>query len=129
VPTSEAVSRGIRIRVESAYVSERSDPLSGEWFFSYRIRIANESDEAVQLLQRHWVITDAHGHIEEVRGPGVVGKQPVLAPGAVFEYTSFCPLRTSFGTMHGSYIMASENGDSFDAEIAPFSLAEPYGIN
>lgn len=129
MPSSEAITRGVRIRVESAFVSERSDPLSGEWFFSYRIQIINDGTETVQLMNRHWVITDAHGHVEEIRGPGVVGKQPILESGVAFEYTSFCPIRTSFGTMHGSYTMKLASGESFLAEIAPFSLAEPFGIN
>ena len=129
MPTSEAVTRGVRIHVESRYHEERSNPAADEWFFSYTIRIANEGDRTVQLLTRHWVITDSTGQVQEVRGPGVVGKQPRLAPGASFEYTSFCPLKTSFGTMQGSYQMVTDNGEPFDAEIAPFALGRPYSIN
>ena len=129
MPTSEAITRGIRVQVESRYVPERSDPAEQRWFFAYTIRISNEGSETVQLLNRHWTITDHNGDVEEVRGPGVVGKQPVLQPGQSFEYTSFCPLGTSFGTMHGSYEMATAEGERFDVEIAPFALSEPYAIN
>jgi ApaG protein len=126
---SKNVTRGIRVEVESRFVPERSDPGAKRWFFVYTIRITNEGDETAQLLSRHWIITDGDGSVEEVRGPGVVGEQPVLAPGHSFEYTSACPLGTNFGTMHGTYQMVTEGGDGFDVEIAPFSLAEPYAIN
>jgi ApaG protein len=127
--SSEATTRGIVVEVESSYVADRSDPLRNRWFFAYRIRISNHGDEIVQLISRHWIITDAHGRVEEVKGPGVVGQQPVLEPGEAFEYTSFCPLATPFGTMHGSYLMTTEDGDSFDAEIAQFTLSEPLTVN
>lgn len=104
-------------------------PEDDAWFFAYTVRITNDGDETVQLLSRHWIITDANGETQEVRGPGVVGAQPVLEPGATFEYTSACPLGTSFGTMHGSYQMVTEDGDRFDAEIAAFSLSLPYAVN
>lgn len=126
---SDAVTRGVRVRVESRYVPEQSSPDLGAWFFAYTVNIINESDETVQLLSRHWIITDAHGETEEVRGPGVVGAQPVLKPGESFQYTSACPLRTSFGTMHGSYHMVNEDGEGFDAEVAAFRLATPYALN
>jgi len=129
MPTSEALTRGIRVAVESRYHPERSHPADNRWFFSYAIRISNEGDETVQLLARHWVITDSEGKVEEVRGPGVVGRQPTLAPGESFEYRSFCPLGTAFGTMHGTYRMVTGSGEPFDAEIAPFALGEPYSIN
>ncbi len=125
----EAVTRGVRVRVKVTYVPQQSRPDAGEWFFAYRVTIANEGTQTVQLISRHWVITDSSGHIEHVRGPGVVGKQPRLGPGAVFEYTSFCPLPTSFGTMHGEYQMVSTSGEHFDVEIPPFSLHQPYAIN
>lgn len=83
----------------------------------------------MQLISRHWVITDADGHVEEVRGPGVVGAQPVLRPGERFQYSSACPLPTAFGTMHGSYQMVTEDGEEFDAEVAAFSLSTPYALN
>lgn len=127
--TSEAVTEGIRVRVWSAYVPERSQPEESQWFFAYRIQISNEGSETAQLISRHWVITDANGRVEEVKGPGVVGKQPVLRPGESFEYTSACPLTTSFGTMEGTYQMVSDGGREFDVTIAPFSLAEPSAVN
>lgn len=127
--TSETVTEGIRVRVWSSYVPERSEPDESQWFFAYRIQISNEGGETAQLISRHWIITDANGRVEEVKGPGVIGKQPVLRPGESFEYTSACPLTTPFGTMEGTYQMIGENGRRFDATIAPFSLAEPTAIN
>jgi ApaG protein len=124
MPSSEAITRGIRVAVASTYLAERSDPAEGEWFFAYRVRISNESPRTVQLISRHWVITDADGHVEEVRGPGVIGEQPVLHPGATHEYTSFCPLPTPFGTMHGTYHMVTPDGEAFDVTIAPFALGD-----
>ncbi len=126
---SEACTRGIRVRVESEYVAERSQPERSEYFFVYRIEISNEGAETVQLLSRHWVITDAHGRIEEVRGAGVVGEQPVLEPGEAFEYASACPLPTPFGSMKGSYQMVTGEGEPVDAEIASFQLAQPFAVN
>jgi ApaG protein len=128
--TSEAVTNNVRVEVESQYAAEHSQPFQNQWFFYYTIRISNESNETVQLLSRHWIITDANGHIEEVRGPGVVGEQPVLAPGESFQYTSGCPLTTSAGVMHGTYQMVmTESGERFDVEIAPFALHEPYTVH
>jgi ApaG protein len=127
--SSEALTRGIRVNVSSKYVAERSRPLMNEYFFAYTIRISNEGRETAQLVSREWLITDAEGHVEEVRGPGVVGEQPVLGPGDAFEYTSACPLPTPFGSMRGTYQMVTEKGERFDAEIAAFELAEPYAIN
>ncbi len=127
--SSEASTRGIRVHVRSQYIAERSRPELGQWFFAYHVRIANESQHAVQLVSRHWIITDAHGNVQEVRGPGVVGEQPWLEPGEAFEYTSACPLPTSFGTMEGSYRMVTRGGEGFDVRIAPFPLGEPYSIN
>ncbi len=126
---SEATTRGIRVRVHSQYVPERSNPDSHEWFFIYTVEIANLGETTAQLISRHWIITDAEGEVEEVRGPGVVGEQPSLESGQSFTYTSACPLRTPFGTMHGTYQMVAADGDSFDAEIAPFSLAQPHAIH
>jgi ApaG protein len=122
---SEALTQGIRVEVQSAFVPERSDPDDGQWFFAYRVRITNEGRAPAQLVSRHWVIIDGHGRVEEVRGPGVVGEQPMLQPGEAFEYTSACPLRTPSGSMHGSYQMVTSDGERFDAEIAPFALGEP----
>lgn len=129
MPRSEAVTRGIRVEVESRYVPERSRPAANEWFFIYAVTITNQGSETVRLISRHWFITDAHGRIRQVRGPGVVGRQPVLLPGQSFSYHSGCPLGTSFGTMHGTYQMTTNGGEYFDAEIAPFALGEPHSIN
>ena len=127
--SSRAVTRGIEISVQSSYVPEQSEPDQQQWFFAYQVRIHNAGEETVQLITRHWVITDANGKVEEVRGPGVVGKQPTLEPGQSFEYTSACPLETAFGTMQGSYQMQLNEGDEFDAEIAPFTLAAPNAVH
>ena len=127
--TSEATTRGVRVSVQSEYAAERSNPDAQQWFFLYTITIANRGTETVQLLSRHWIITDANGHVEEVRGPGVVGQQPVLPPGESFTYTSGCPLTTPFGTMEGTYQMATPSGETFDAKIAPFTLSEPYTVH
>ena len=126
---SEALTRGVRVIVKSEYAAERSQPQQNQWFFLYTITISNEGAETVQLLTRHWIITDGTGHVEEVRGPGVVGKQPTLKPGESFEYTSGCPLTTPFGVMEGTYQMVTESGDQFDANIAPFTLSEPYTVH
>ena len=127
--SSRAVTRGIEVHVQSSYVPEQSEPDQHQWFFAYRVRITNGGDETVQLRTRHWVITDANGKVEEVRGAGVIGQQPTLEPGASFEYTSACPLETAFGTMQGSYQMQCGDGSSFDAEIAPFTLAAPNAVH
>jgi ApaG protein len=127
--SSEAVTRGIRVRVESEYAPDRSDPAKNQWFFLYTVTIANEGAETVQLLTRHWIVTDGTGQLEEFRGPGVVGKQPTLGPGESFEYTSGCPLKTPFGLMEGTYQMVTEGGEHFDAKIAPFTLSEPYTVH
>jgi ApaG protein len=123
---SEAITRSIRVHVESQYDPSRSSPNNSQWFFLYTVTITNEGRDTVQLMTRHWVITDGMGKVEEVEGPGVVGKQPVLAPGQSFEYTSGCPLTTPFGSMHGTYQMVNQLGEEFDIEIAPFTLSEPY---
>jgi ApaG protein len=127
--TSETVTRGVRVQVESQYDAERSEPSRNQWFFLYTIRITNEGPDTVQLLTRHWIITDGAGKVEEVRGPGVVGKQPTLKTGESFEYTSGCPLTTPFGVMEGTYQMVTEGGERFDAKIAPFTLSEPYTVH
>jgi ApaG protein len=126
---SEATTRGVRVKVQSEYSADQSAPSKNQWFFLYTVTISNESAETVQLLTRHWVITDGTGHIEEVRGPGVVGKQPTMKPGESFEYTSGCPLSTPFGVMEGTYQMVTQNGERFDAKIAPFTLSEPYSVH
>jgi ApaG protein len=127
--SSEAVTNNVRVEVESQYAAGRSQPLQNEWFFHYTVRITNEGDEVVQLLSRHWIITDGNGQTDEVRGPGVVGEQPVLGPGDSFQYTSGCPLTTPAGTMRGTYQMVTESGEHFDVEIAPFALRERYTVH
>ena len=125
-PVSEATTNDLRVEVLSRYSPENSAP--GEWVFEYTIRITNQGDDTVQLLTRHWIITDALERTREVQGPGVVGKQPVLAPGESFEYSSWCPLKTPTGMMHGTYQMVSAGGKVFDVEIAPFALRAPYRV-
>ena len=127
--TSEAVTQTIRVRVAAEYSSEHSQPHQNQWFFLYTVEISNEGSETVQLISRHWIITDANHHVEEVRGLGVVGKQPVLAPGESFQYTSGCPLSTPFGSMRGTYQMVKGSGERFDVEIAAFALTEPYTVH
>jgi len=127
--SSDALTRGIAVHVEPKYDPRRSTPEQSQWFFLYTVTIQNRGTEVVQLLTRHWIITDATGRIEEVRGPGVVGEQPVLAPGESFEYTSGCPLTTDAGRMEGSYQMVTESGATFDAVIAPFTLCEPGTVH
>lgn len=126
---SDTKTRGVRVQVRSTYVPERSSPAESHYFFAYRVRIANEGAERVQLISREWIITDADGHVERVNGPGVVGEQPVLDPGQAFEYTSFCPLHTPIGSMEGTYQMIAVSGEQFNAVIAPFSLAVPTALN
>ena len=129
VTRSEAVTHGLRVEVEARYSPDHSNPAGNQWFFLYTIHIANEGSEVCQLISRHWVIRNATGRVEEVRGPGVVGQQPVLEPGESFEYTSGCPLDTPFGSMEGSYQMVTAAGARFDAEIARFELREPGAIH
>ncbi len=125
----EATTRGVRVIVHPAYVAERSNPAAGHYFFAYHVRIENHGEQTVQLDSRHWIITDAHDRVEEVDGPGVVGEQPVLAPGAAFEYTSVCPLPTPFGSMEGIYRMVTPDGETFAASIPRFTLAQPLAVN
>jgi ApaG protein len=127
--TSDAMTNRVRVEVESRYAPELSQPRHGSWVFHYTVRITNRGDETVQLLSRHWIITDAAGHIEEVKGPGVVGNQPVLAPGEGFQYSSRSQLKTSSGVMRGTYQMVTADGNHFDVEIAPFALHEPYTVH
>ena len=127
--SSEAITNNVRVEAESQYAPERSQPFQNQWFFHYTIRITNEGDDTVQLLSRHWIVTDACGRTEEFKGSGVVGEQPVLAPGETFQYTSGWGLKTSTGVMRGTYQMVSEEGSHFDVEIAPFALHEPYTVH
>ena len=126
---SDSTTQGIRVTVESFYLPDQSSPRQGRYAFAYKVRIANEGPALAQLRSRHWVIVDGNGDQQEVRGNGVVGEQPVLKPGQRFEYTSGCLLKTPHGSMHGSYRMAREDGTSFDARIAPFSLSQPNALN
>jgi ApaG protein len=120
-----AVTRNIEVSVTPEYLSERSAPDQGEYFWAYTIEITNRGTDTVQLRTRHWRITDANGRRQEVRGAGVVGKQPVLKPGESFEYTSGVPLPTPSGFMTGTYGMVSAAGEPFDIEIPTFSLDGP----
>lgn len=123
---SDAVTQQVRVEVLSRYSAENSR--QGEWVFEYTVRITNLGSEPVQLLSRHWIVTDALERVHEVKGPGVVGEQPVLAHGASFQYSSWCPLKTPTGNMHGTYQMVRGTGEEFDIEIAPFALKAPYSI-
>lgn len=128
--SSEAVTRGIRVKVSAQFSPEHSSASESRWFFYYTVEITNEGAETAQLISRHWVITNGCQQVEEVKGLGVVGKQPILHPGQTFSYTSGCPLTTSFGTMHGSYQMvATGSGEQFDVQVAPFTLSEPYTVH
>jgi ApaG protein len=122
---SACVTNGIRVEVRPRYVEDQSDPAGRQWLFSYRIRIANEGVVPVKLESRHWHIVDAVGNPEEVRGPGVVGQQPRLEPGHSFEYSSYCQLRTSWGTMEGAYRLRTDEGEAFDVRIGRFILVGP----
>jgi ApaG protein len=126
---SNAVTQGIRVSVRSSYVPEQSSPRARRYVFAYTVRITNEGTDAAQLRTRHWIITDANGRVEEVKGPGVVGQQPLLRAGEHFEYTSGCVLETSSGEMRGTYQMHRPDGSMFDADIAPFLLSLPYSLN
>ena len=120
-----ATTRHITVTVTPAFLPEPSDPEEGRWVFSYRVEIENGSRETVQLRARHWVITDGRGARHSVEGEGVVGEQPVIEPGASFDYVSGCPLATPSGAMQGTYRMVRENGAIFDVEIPRFALLAP----
>lgn len=120
-----ATTNGIRVTVMPVYIDERSSPQEGKHFWAYRVVVANEGNATVQLVSRYWHITDAKGHVEEVRGKGVVGEQPILRPGDTFEYTSGCPLNATSGFMRGHYSMVGEYGDKFDIAIPAFPLDLP----
>lgn len=126
---SDTTTRGVRIQVASFYVEEKSEPQGGYYFFAYRVRVSNSGSETVQLMSREWIITDSDGNVEVVRGAGVVGEQPILPPGGTFDYTSFSPLRTPVGSMHGTYTMRLPNGETFEAVIDPFALEVPGSVN
>jgi ApaG protein len=126
---SEAVTHNVSVEVLSQYSAENSRPQQGEWVFQYTVRITNKGSETVQLISRHWIITDAGEDVSEVKGPGVVGEQPVLAPGESFQYSSWCPLKTPMGVMRGTYQMVRASGEKFDIEIAPFALKARYTVH
>jgi len=125
----EAKKYSVAVTAHSTYLPDQSDEEEDRYVFAYTIRITNNGSATAQLVSRHWIITDAAGQTEEVKGEGVVGEQPVLRTGESFQYTSGCPLKTSTGVMRGTYQMVTEDGDHFDAEIAPFALHEPYTVH
>ena len=122
-------THSIQITVKPVYLEEQSVPVENHYVWAYQVEILNMGPTAVQLLNRHWKITDSLGRLQEVKGPGVVGEQPVLDPGEAFQYTSGCPLTTPFGAMEGSYEMVTEGGKRFSARIARFELSEPGAIH
>ena len=121
-----AVTREIRVEVEPIYLEDQSEPDDAQYVWAYRVQIENEGTETVQLLTRYWHITDGMGRVQEVRGAGVVGEQPVLNPGESYEYTSGTPLPTSSGIMKGTYQMSTPSGEKFDIEVPAFSLDSPH---
>ena len=122
----QAETHGVRVTAVPSFMERESSPAQGRYFWAYTIEILNRSAHTVQLMSRHWFITDGRGEVHEVRGEGVVGKQPVLRPGESFNYTSGCPLTTPDGSMHGFYAMQDENGTVFDVEVPLFPLDSPY---
>ena len=123
------MSQQINVDVDTLYIESESSPVNSQYVFAYTITITNTGTEAAKLMTRHWVITDANGHIEEVRGDGVVGEQPYLKPGEGFQYTSGAVLKTPVGTMSGSYQMITDSGNNFDAEIPEFILSSPRTLH
>ena len=123
------MSNSINVDVDTLYIESESSPVNSQYVFAYTITITNDGTEAAKLMTRHWVITDANGHIEEVRGNGVVGEQPYLKPGEGFQYTSGAVLKTPVGTMSGSYRMVTDNGSNFDADIPEFILSSPRTLH
>ncbi|SDH07600.1 Co2+/Mg2+ efflux protein ApaG [Roseospirillum parvum] len=122
----QATTREITVTVQPFYLEDQSAPDESHFVWAYRVTIANDGQDTVQLMARHWRITDALGRLQEVDGPGVVGEQPVLGPGDTFEYTSGCPLSTPSGIMVGSYTMSLAGGDDFEVDIPAFSLDSPH---
>jgi ApaG protein len=120
---------GVKVEAESHYVPDQSAPENSHYFFSYNIQVTNLRQENIQLIARYWLITDGHGRVQEVRGEGVVGLQPVIEPGQTFEYGSFCPLQTPTGMMKGTYEMLDASGDKFEVLIPEFFLIEPNSFN
>lgn len=128
-PVSEALTHGVHVRVEASYDAERSQPERSLWFFLYTVTITNRGDQTVKLLNRRWIVVSGDGSEQVVEGSGVVGENPILAPGASFTYTSGCPLKTPFGAMHGSYQMLRLSGGTFEATIAPFGFLGPFVVH
>lgn len=126
---SEAETEGIRIVVESEYLESKSLPRASRYVFTYTVRILNRSKRQVQLMTREWIIQSADGSEQVVRGRGVVGKQPVLPPGARFEYTSFCPLTCTHGSMRGHYVFKVDGDERFNATVGEFALMKPFALN
>lgn len=126
VMTFEAQTQGLRVAVQSYFLEDQSEPSDNQFVWAYRIKITNEGSTTVQLMARHWVITDGAGATQEVKGEGVIGEQPIITPGQHFVYTSGTPLKTPTGFMRGTYEMQDENGDHFFIEIPTFSLDSPY---
>ena len=122
----ESETNNIRVRVEPSFLEEQSEHDDGVYFWAYTVEIENQSAHVIQLKSRYWCITDANGQVREVRGPGVIGQEPVIKPGKIFSYTSGAPLTTSSGFMSGSYQMEYESGEMLDVEIPAFSLDSPY---
>lgn len=122
-----AETRGISVRVSVSFLAEQSEPQRGRWFWAYHIRIENDGDQPVQLLTRHWIITDGRGARHAVEGEGVVGEQPLITPGGSYDYVSGCPLSTPTGSMQGSYHVVGEDGEGFDIAIPKFALTAPVG--
>jgi ApaG protein len=125
---SDAVTQSIRVEVLARYSPENSQALQSDWVFQYTVRITNQGADTVQLISRYWIITDALEHVEEVRGLGVIGEQPVLGPGESFKYSSWCPLKTPTGMMRGTYQMVRSDGSQFDVDVAPFGLKARYTV-
>ena len=128
-PLSESITNNIKVEVLSQYSAANSHPSNGEWIFEYTVRITNMGTDTVQLVSRHWIITDGTNQVREVQGLGVIGEQPVLEPEHSFKYSSWCPLATPFGSMRGTYRMVRTDGETFDVEIAPFGLKARYTVH
>lgn len=120
-----AETQGVVVRVSTSYLAEQSEPRRGRWFWAYHIRLENAGEVSVQLLTRHWIITDGRGARHTVEGEGVVGEQPLIPPGGSFDYVSGCPLTTPTGSMQGSYHMIAQDGTAFDVAIPKFTLIAP----
>jgi ApaG protein len=128
-PLSDALTNGVRVEVMARHSKEHSKPMEGEWVFEYTVRITNTQAEAVQLISRHWIITDATGKVKEVQGPGVVGQQPLLKQAESFQYSSWSRIETPTGVMYGTYQLIGEERGEFDVDIAPFALRAKYTIH